>query len=136
MQIIDAPALTRTENPYIQDVADLIAAGEGKAGAIEVPAADANKARVKFAKAANAAGKTARLVTPLDKLTADENGNVQIVFVLTGKHAPRRGKAAAETTTETADETASEPVAETANEPVAESVAEPVAETPSRSRKR
>jgi hypothetical protein len=76
-------------NPYTQDVADLIAAGEGKAARITVPAGDRNKARMAFAKAANEAGKTARLRDE----SADKKGeNITLTFTLTAKHAPRRGK--------------------------------------------
>lgn len=140
MQIIDAPIEATAVNPYTQDVADLIEAGEGKAGAIVVPVAEANKSRVKFAKAANDAGKTARLLTPLDELEKDVDGNVTLIFKLTHKHAPRRGKggtgettadtstveSVAEEATATADETPAEPVAE----------AEPEDKTPVRTRKR
>lgn len=90
MEIIDYVAPAKV-NPYTGDVAQLIAAGDGKAGSITVPADEHNKARVKFAQAANAAEKTARLVGTSDK---DEEGNVILTFVLTARHTARRGKKA------------------------------------------
>lgn len=86
-------------NPYKDDVLALIAAGEGKAGELIVPTDTANKARVQYAKAANEAGKTARLrITEVD----EKKGTTRFVFTLTAKHQARRGKADAVDSTEDA----------------------------------
>jgi hypothetical protein len=82
-------------NPYAADVQALIEAGEGKAGEVITKAGEENKARVLFAKAANEAGKTARLrVSEPGK----DKGTTRLVFTLTEKHKARRGKAEADQT--------------------------------------
>lgn len=73
-------------NPYTEDIAELIKAGEHVAGVIEIPVAEKNKARVKFAKAANAANRTAKLVS--ENVVGDK---VELTFKLTERHAARRG---------------------------------------------
>jgi hypothetical protein len=81
-------------NPYTQEVADLIAAGEGKASSITVPLADKAKARNLFGKAANAADKTARLKgetitgdAPAEGSEESDTREVTLVFVLTKLNA-------------------------------------------------
>jgi len=120
---IDKPVAA---NPYTEDVAELIAAtdantepGKVVAGGIKVAADAVNKERVKFAQAANAAGKTASLVHKLDELTPDADGNVTILFTLTKKHAARRGVKPA---TDAPAEAPVEPVVEAPAESVAEDV--------------
>lgn len=77
-------------NPYVAHVAALIEAGEGKSVTITVPFDGIKKAQFKFARAANDAGKTARLRNTVE----DGKGNVALVFTLVEKHKPRRRKGA------------------------------------------
>jgi hypothetical protein len=94
--IIEFNAPTKA-NPYTETVADLIAAGEGKACEVIVKAGDEGKERTKFSKAANDAGKTARL-----RISEDiDGGQHRMVFTLTTKHAQRRGKAVESSVSET-----------------------------------
>lgn len=84
-------------NPYAEHVTALIAAGEGKALNVTVPVADLAKTKLKFAKAANAQNKTARVKGVDDSaVKADkegvETGDVTITFTLTEKHKPRTRK--------------------------------------------
>lgn len=95
------------ENPYTGEVEKLIArldeiekenaeTGGNKmvtaAGRFEWPSSEFNKERVLFSKAANDAGKTARL--RVKEETIDEAGNkvIKATFTLTHKHAKRRDK--------------------------------------------
>lgn len=106
-EIIDFEIPTAA-NPYTQDVADLIAAGDGKALALVVPTDHKNAHRRKFSKAANDAGKTARLrVEEVVKgddgepiLDSEGKTQTRLVFTLTGKHEPRRGKGETDTPVE------------------------------------
>lgn len=88
MQIIDYKVPEKV-NPYIQDVAELNAAGEGKAGTITVPTKELTKARMLFGKAANAIGKTARLRNTEGDGKPD--GNTVLTFTLSPRHKARRG---------------------------------------------
>jgi hypothetical protein len=93
MSIIDFEPPVK-DNPYKETVGLLIEAGEGKASEIIVPKDDANKHRNLFAKAANERNKTARL--RIEELVIPEDGSepthTRLVFTLTKRHAPRRGK--------------------------------------------
>lgn len=80
-------------NPYDGDVAALIAAGEGKAAELIVPTDQANKARVLYAKAANAADRTARVRLQEEDKKA---GTTRFVFTLKERRKPSRGKTGAE----------------------------------------
>ena len=75
------------------ELSDLLKAGDNKATEFKVPTVDANKVRVEFAKAANDAGKTARIrVQENDgKVDKDGNptGNTRFGITLTGRHAAR-----------------------------------------------
>lgn len=84
-------------NPFTEDVKALIEAGEGKALKLTVPVADFAKTKLKFAKAANAENKTARVQEVNDEnVIVDKDGNevgdVTITFTLTEKHKPRTRK--------------------------------------------
>lgn len=92
-------------NPYTEDVQNLIDAGEGKALKLTVPVADFAKTKLKFAKAANALDKTARVQDVDDsKVIVDKDdkevGDVTITFTLTEKHKPRTRKAKPEVAAE------------------------------------
>jgi hypothetical protein len=73
-------------NEYAETIVALIVAGPGKAVTIVVPIADKLKVRARFAAAANAAERTAKVKV------SEAHGTTEwrYVFVLTPKHAPRR----------------------------------------------
>ena len=94
----------KTENPYDSTIAALIKAnddavaqdkstgGDGstvhpKQVAITVPKADVKKTKFKVSRAANDAGRTARLRSSTDN---EEAETVTLVFTLANKHKPRR----------------------------------------------
>lgn len=83
-----------TVNPYTEIVAKMIENGPETAVTVTVPEKDALKTRTLFAKAANAAGKTARIRVkdePVTDAKGKPTGEVRNVFTLTAKHKPRRG---------------------------------------------
>ena len=94
----------KTENPYDSTIAALIKAnddaveadkakgGDGstvhaKQVAITVPKADVKKTKFKVSRAANDAGRTARLRSTVDN---EEAETVTLVFTLANKHKARR----------------------------------------------
>ena len=91
-------------NPYTETVAQLIEAGENASVTLTLAPADVAKERLKFSKAANAEGKTARLRLTDDskvKYGTDEDGEkvatggtTRLTFTLTTKHKARRRKGA------------------------------------------
>lgn len=93
-------------NPYTDIVAKHIAAAEKNPNAsytLTVDVNDAQKEQFKYQKAANLAGKTAKLrMTDTSKVTEKPNadgeiersGKVSLVFTITNRHKARRGKAA------------------------------------------
>jgi hypothetical protein len=90
-------------NEYADTITALIAAGPGKAVTLIVPIADKLKARTRFAAAANAAERTAKVKVS----EAADAASWRYVFILTPKHAARRNaerehaaKAAAEAAAE------------------------------------
>lgn len=93
MEIVDYTPDTAV-NPYTEDVAQLLAAGENKAGSITVRFKEKAKARNLFGKAANAVEKTARLVgetitgdAPAEGSEDEDTREVTLVFVLTKLNA-------------------------------------------------
>lgn len=91
-------------NPYTETVAQLITASESNPNAsvtLAVDVNDAPKEQFKFQRAANEAGKTAKVRLVDDSAVKegkpDEDGNpthkgiVKITFTLTTKHKARRG---------------------------------------------
>lgn len=85
-EIIDYTAPEKV-NPYADDVAALIAAGEGKAGKITVDADKVKNAALKYRQAANASGKTARQRDQIE----NGDGTVSLVYTLTDRY--RKGSA-------------------------------------------
>lgn len=90
------------ENPYTETIDQLIAAGENASVTLTLDATEVSKERLKFAKAANAKDKTARLrLTDDSKVKYGTNddgeqvatgGTVRLTFTLTAKHKARRRK--------------------------------------------
>lgn len=94
-------------NPYTDTITQLINGGENAAVTLTVDAADEKRDRLRFAKAANAQDKTARLRVRDDskvKFTKGEDGEdipsgpVKLTFTLTKRHAARRGTSETEAT--------------------------------------
>lgn len=98
------PIIDYTPEPKASPFAELVAtelaallkAGEGKATQVEVPTRGANRFRVEFARAANQAGKTARIQSSETDGKTDKDGkpsgNTTFIFTLTDRHKQRRGK--------------------------------------------
>lgn len=114
MFIIDTP-VAETVNPYTEDVAQLIAAGEGKSAAYDVEKGELNdkgeskvlaSLKLKFQRAANAADRTAR-----SRIVSETDTNVTIAFTLKPKQKGRGSETAETETAET--ETAAPEVTDT-----------------------
>ena len=99
MPLIDFAEPTTTD-PYKDEIAELIAAGDGKAYQIIVKTDSAATERLKFGKAANKAGKTARL-----RLSEPDNANgtTRLTFTLTKRHRTKATSVAANLPVEEAD---------------------------------
>lgn len=103
-------------NPFEAHVDALIKAGEGKVMTIRVATERANRDKVLFQKAANAADKTARVVSTAED---EGKGETAITFRLKPKEAarPGRGGKGKQSATESAPEAPAEAPAEAEAKP-------------------
>lgn len=124
-KIIDTPAV-ETVSPFAADIESLIAAGDGKSltydkadGITDEKSADSLK--LKFQRAANAVGRTARA-----KVEKAENGDFSVTFTLRPKQKTRTTKPADDESGPAADER--DPEVAAAQDAIAN--AEPTAKAP------